>query len=442
MSAAVLAARPRALLLAVAIGHTTNDVFMAMGPVMLAFTGAAFFGANAAEIGLAISLRELISALSQPFFGLVVDRSGGRWLGALGVAWTAAFMVAALMAALTVSSFGIVVLLACLAAFGSGAFHPVGTVYSSGAQFGRAARNSSIFFLFGQVGLAAGPALIGLLLAALTVNTDQGVQVAPLVAQNSSLLALLWLVVLPAVIAMPTFIPRRPKLPTPANAPSSAAPTPTREVGQLALGALLLFILVIFLRSFAHIGTVNFIPILFQRRGWSVDDYGVITSLFWVASAFSGVVLGSLGDTYDRRWILCISLWLAAPVLFLLPIVPDGLAPLMALGAGAFGGASFPLSVVMAQSFVPKARGFASGLALGGIFAAGSIGGALMGLLADGRSDAGGFQGIGLPATFQVVAALAIAAGLLALRLPNQLSGRLKAAAAETTRHPSAQADA
>lgn len=437
MSSTAVSARPRALLLAVAIGHTTNDVFMAMGPVMLAFTGTAFFGANAAEIGLAISLRELISALSQPLFGLMVDRTGGRWLGALGVAWTAAFMIAAFIAALTSSNFGSVVLFACLAALGSGAFHPVGTVYSSGAQSGRAARNSSIFFLFGQVGLAAGPTIAGLLLGALTIKTAEGIQVAPLAAENGGLLALMWLVVLPALIAMPTFIPRREKTP-PVTVPQAPA---ARKAASFAIGALLLFIVVIFFRSLAHIGTVNFIPILFQRRGWIVEDIGAITSLFWIASAVSGVVLGSFADRYDRRVVLMLGMWLSAPMLFLLPVVPDGLAPLIAIGAGAFGGASFPLSVVMAQSFVPQARGFASGLALGGIFAAGSLGGALMGLLADGRSGTDGFQGIGLPATFQVVAALALFGGLLTLLLPSRLSGRQVAVAPlEAVTEPSAQA--
>lgn len=90
----------------------------------------------------------------------------------------------------------------------------------------------------------------------------------------------------------------------------------------------------------------------------------------------------------------------------------------LALAAGAALGASFPLTVVMAQSLLPNARGFAAGLSLGLIFGAGAIGNALIGLLADGIENSA-FSGIGIQATFQVVALAAILAGVLALLLPD-----------------------
>src|SRR5256885_3901361 len=75
------------LLWAVALGHMSNDLFMGIGPILLAFLGAQFLHINAAQIGLAVSLRDMVGAISQPFFGWRGDRSGGRWLATAGVVW-------------------------------------------------------------------------------------------------------------------------------------------------------------------------------------------------------------------------------------------------------------------------------------------------------------------------------------------------------------------
>ncbi|NOG51954.1 MAG: hypothetical protein HND48_22850 [Chloroflexi bacterium] len=73
---------------AVSLGHLVNDIFMSMGPVMLVFiSSSGILPMNAAQLGLAVSLRQIAGALSQPLFGGIGDRTGGRWLGAGGVAW-------------------------------------------------------------------------------------------------------------------------------------------------------------------------------------------------------------------------------------------------------------------------------------------------------------------------------------------------------------------
>jgi FSR family fosmidomycin resistance protein-like MFS transporter len=417
---------PRSLLFyAVLIGHLTNDVFMSMGPVMLAFVGTHFLGANAAAIGLAISLRELIGAVAQPFFGVVTDRTGGRWLAALGVAWTALSMSAALVAALSANGL-LTLFFYCSAALGSAAFHPVGTMYASTAQQSRAARNSSLFFLFGQIGLGAGPSVAGILLAALTLNVEGAIRLRPSVAENLPALLTLSLAALPAVLLMASRIPSRRAAHAAQNAQDDA-PRARQAFTMAMFGTFVLFLAMLLMRSISHIGVVNFVPILFERRGWSVEQYGFLTSLYWIASAFSGVLLGTLADRHDRRRMIALSVGLGAPLLFLLPSAEGLAALLLALGAGALLGASFPLTVVMAQSLLPNAKGFAAGLTLGLIFGAGAIGNALIGFLADGIQGSA-FSGIGIQATFQVVAFGALLAGLLALALPQRLSGRAQRA--------------
>src|SRR5262245_16494824 len=89
------------LMWAVSLGHMTNDLFMGIGPILLAFLGARFLHINAAQIGLAVSLRDLTGAIVQPFFGLRIDRSGGRWLGLGGVVWVVVFLMTSVALALT-----------------------------------------------------------------------------------------------------------------------------------------------------------------------------------------------------------------------------------------------------------------------------------------------------------------------------------------------------
>lgn len=427
---------PRNLLFwSVLLGHLTNDIFMSMGPVMLAFVGTHFLGANAAAIGLAISLRELIGAVAQPFFGALTDRTGGRLLAALGVAWSVLSMSAALVAALSGNS-ALTLLFYCSAALGSAAFHPVGALYAAAAQQNRAVRNSSLFFLFGQIGLGTGPALAGILLAALTLTVEGQVRLQPAIAANLLALMALSLAAIPAVGLMARAIPSRRTVKAQRSS-SKVAPVARSAFTVAMFGTFVLFVVVLFLRSLSHIGVVNFVPILFERRGWAVEHYGFVTSLYWIASAFSGVALGALADRHDRRRMIALSLWLGAPLLFFLPTADGLAAPLLALAAGAALGANFPLTVVMAQSLLPNARGFAAGLSLGLIFGAGAIGNALIGLLADGIENSA-FSGIGIQATFQVVALAAILAGVLALLLPERLSGRALPAAPAP--QPAAQA--
>ena len=107
--------------------------------------------------------------------------------------------------------------------------------------------------------------------------------------------------------------------------------------------------------------------------------------------------------------VITVGLLLSAPAFFVLPIVDGGLAFVMAIAAGGLTGGSHSIIVVLAQDLLPKSKGLASGSILGFIFATGALGTLLIGTASDL---------IGLNATFQLVAAVVAAAGILALALP------------------------
>ena len=67
---------------------SANDIFMSMGPVVLTYISLHILPLSKPEIGNILGLVLLLNALTQPLFGWLADRSGGRWIGAGGVAWT------------------------------------------------------------------------------------------------------------------------------------------------------------------------------------------------------------------------------------------------------------------------------------------------------------------------------------------------------------------
>lgn len=402
---------------AVGLGHMTNDTFMSMGPVLLAFLSVTMVPMSNTEIGLTVSATQLLGAVSQPGFGLLADRTGGRWLGAGGVAWTVGFFMLAMVGAST-GYFWLMFMPYVLRALGSGAFHPVGAMHAAESDRTRVASSMAYFFLMGQLGLALGPTIAGILLD--RANPDGGaaflLPFTDLTAVSFRFEATIAPIFFVGLMALPVFGWMLASLPTRAaftaqHIARKQSEAPAAARGALPLKAFAVLGALVALRSLAQPGSVTFIPVLFQQKGWSPAQYGAITSLFWVGSAMAGLIFGSLADRFDRRHVVAVSLLAAAPTFFLLPLADGQLALLLAVLTGALSGGSHSIIVVLAQELIPAAKGFASGAILGFIFATGALGSVLIGLLADL---------IGLGTTFQAVAGALILAASLALLLPDR----------------------
>lgn len=398
----------------VGLGHFINDTFMAMGVVLLTFLSVSLVPMSNTMIGFAVSAQQLTGALSQPFFGIRADRTGGRRLGSGGLGWVVGmFMLTIALAALT-RNYWLMLIPFVLQGLGSGALHPVGSLHAANADRARSASNMAYFFLMGQLGLALGPTLIGVLLdtanpAAAALEQTQALIRLPVYAPiplNVVPVYTLMLFAIPAVFFMVNTIP------------ASRIYGQSRSSDGESLWAILkkaprmpfiVLAVMVTLRGLAQPGSVNFIPALFQSKGWTPAEYGLITTSFWIAAGFSGVFFGSLADRYDRRWVMMLGMLASAPAFFLLPIVDGAPAFLAAVIAGGLSGGSHSLIVVLAQEMVPARKGFASGAILGFIFGTGALGSLIIGSISDQ---------IGLGTTFQIVAAVAVISGLMALLLP------------------------
>ena len=387
-------------LLAVSIGHGTIDIFNSMGPVLLAHLQLVM-GLSAAQVGLAVGLYQLLAGATQPLFGWWTDRQGLPRLSAWSVGWVLVLVVLSANLAPTIG-FAAFVGLFAIAALGSGAFHPQGTMHAGIALPGRASTTTAIFFFCGQVGLSLGPFLAG------WVIDGQGLE------------GLYWLALLfaPVPLWMGMRLLPAAGLEVDRRVPGagmggteSSEPKPRESVagassrrGSADAGSaegvsdgpeaassssngwswpVALLTVVFSLRAWIFIGTASFLPLLFQAGGASATRQGLLTGAFWLGGGFSGVIAGVLADRIGKRLVAAICTGFGALLLLALPDVSGVWALAVVLLCGALLGAPHSVLMVIAQEVLPVRRGLAAGYALGFLFSMGAVASWCIGLLAD-----------------------------------------------------------
>lgn len=345
--------------LAAGFAHLGVDLLNSQQSVLLAFLSGPL-GLTNSVIGIVSTLYTLSASLSQPVFGWLADRFGTRWVATAGVVWLAVFFAAAVL-----SPGYLALILLIVAALGSAAFHPAGTMEAT--VRGRAQRSSrettaaSLFFLFGQAGLSFGPILGGPLL-------DHW---------GTPGLLLLMLVVVPAGVNAGWAILPRARLDEDLHRPDPASSRPAR-------GALAAFIVLAALRGWVQFNFITFLPKYFRDQGLGPGAYGFLAGLFMGASAIGNVTGGWLGDQYPRHRVVLLTLALSSVPIALFATwggLPQ--AYLLVFLSGALTGASHSVIVVTAQNMMPRRMGAASGIVLGFTFASGSLGAILSGIVID-----------------------------------------------------------
>jgi FSR family fosmidomycin resistance protein-like MFS transporter len=370
---------------AAALAHLAVDLLNAQRPLLLVVLSVPL-GLSNALIGVFSVIYTFSASLSQPLFGWVADRLGGRWLATGGVLWMAGMFGLAVIAPGYLS-----LVLLVLAALGSGAFHPAGTIEAAEVgriRFsGRETTAASVFFLFGQAGYSFGPAIGG-----------------PIVDKwgPAGLLVFLPLVIPAGINAGIHFAPFQP-----APVLDPAEKPPFAPSGRQSL--LVPFVLLAAFRSWSQTNIVTFLPKYYSDLGYSPSLFGLIAALFMGGSALGGVGGGWLADHYNKRAVVVWTLLLGVIPLALFPALGQTawvyvLSPI----AGALTGASNSIVIVEAQRMMPQRPGTASGLALGFMFAAGAVGTMFSGLQLDR---------VGFTPFFLTTAAITLAAAVMGLWL-------------------------
>ncbi|MBI4322542.1 MAG: MFS transporter [Chloroflexi bacterium] len=383
------------LLWPVSIGHFTIDLYTNILPIALPFLMESL-NLSFAAAGLIITLYQLTSSLSQPLFGYIADRFGSRLLAPLGIAWAAVLMALIGFA----PDYSTLLVIVFLGGFGSGCFHPQGAMNASwvGGERSRATA-VSIFMLGGNMGFASGPVVAATLLGWM------GLRGTVLMAIPTLTIAY-WL-----HRAMVALDQHRQVVEATRE---QKAPVKMAAVGLVSL------ILIIMMRSWTLAGVTAFLPLLYKGLGHSVEEASQTMFIMLLSVAIGGLLGGWLSDILGRKSVTFVSLLLLAPATYLFVGALPPWSLVAAIPVGLFMGATYGITLVMAQEMLPKNMGVASGLVLGLAFVTGGIGVSITGLAADS---------VGLYQALAVTSLMPLVSALLCINLRPSPAGHTKAPA-------------
>jgi FSR family fosmidomycin resistance protein-like MFS transporter len=342
---------------ALSSGHLATDLAQGSLPALLPYL-VDKFGLTYTLAAALVLAATISSSLIQPAFGLWSDARGALWLLPAGVALAGVGMAAASIA----PAYWVAVLCVLLAGVGVAAYHPEGSKFASYVSGSKRASGMSFFSVGGNVGFALGPLLAAAFISAFGLH-------------GAVLLAVPGLVVAAALITVRGYLAE--------FAPSRAEHAAAGHGQAAERRGLLLLLVVVGLRSVAHMGLFTFIPLWEKSQGHSATYGTVILGGFLIAGAVGTLCGGPLADRFGRRPVLRWSFVLATPLILVYVLVGGsiGIAAVILAGAAVIG--TFGVSLVMSQEYLPARVGMASGLSIGLAIGLGGVAALTLGAVAD-----------------------------------------------------------
>jgi FSR family fosmidomycin resistance protein-like MFS transporter len=342
---------------ALSSGHLATDLAQGSLPALLPFLKTEFDLTYTMASALVLAAT-ISSSLIQPLFGLWSDVRGALWLLPAGVGLAGVGMALAAAA----PSYPLTLLAVLAAGIGVAAYHPEGSKFASYASGSRRASGMSFFSVGGNIGFALGPVYASALILSLGLKGGLLIALPGLAVATGLVLVLRYLA---------SFAPDE----SPREQRAAAAKTETR--------GLVLLLVVVGLRSVAHMGLFTFIP-LWEIHNGHGEAYGTfVLALFLFAGAVGTLLGGPLADRFGRRPVLRGSFIAATPLILVYVLVggPIGVAAVTLSGACVIG--TFGVSLVMSQEYMPGRVGMASGLSIGLAIGLGGVAALVLGALAD-----------------------------------------------------------
>ena len=378
--------------------HLFTDIAQGSIPALLPFLIARDHITIAAASALVLAAT-ISSSVIQPAFGYVSDRLSLPWLMPLGPALGGLGIACVGFA----PNYGLTFAAVLLSGLGVAAFHPEGSRFANYVSGERRASGMSLFSVGGNVGFALGPVVVTPLVIAFGLRG------------TAFILIPTWLMAAVMVHELPRLKRFRRDL--------VGGRVQKGDHQHEAWGPFAILASVIAVRSFVYFGMVTFIPLYYDHVLHTSKALGsVALSAMLFGGAVGTLTGGPLADRFGRRNVLIGSMLVIPPLVvgFLLsgPIVAVGFAAL----AGAATIATFAVTIVMGQEYLPGRLGVSAGVTIGLSIGLGGVGAPLLGLLADAQ---------GLTAVFEAVAVLPFLALALTLALPRR-TPREAAASRET----------
>jgi MFS transporter, FSR family, fosmidomycin resistance protein len=363
-------------------GHLCVDLCQGAVPALLPFL-AAERGYSYAALGALVLFSTIGSSVVQPLFGLLSDRFARPWLMPGGLALAGAGIALAGPA----PSYGLTALAVVVSGLGVAAFHPEGAKFAGLASRDRKGRGMSLFSVGGNAGFALGPLLTTPLVLLFGLSGTLALVVFPLAA----------------AVLIARELERLRRL----EGAQLAGPVSAGEDDWGAFGRLGGLIA---LRSGVYFGLQAFVPAYFVAELSSSEAAGnAALTLMLGAGALGTLVGGGLVDRWGARAVLLGTQVLLLPLLLVLPLADAAGATILLGLVGFVAIASFSVTLVLGQAYLPSRMGLASGVTLGLAIGLGGVAATALGVIADSA---------GLEAVLWTIAALPVPAALLAVTLP------------------------
>lgn len=343
------------------LGHFSVDMLAGAMPIIVGLYMKETLLLDLSQVGLMLAAYKMTASLTQPLFGYLSDRYGGRWFAVGGVLWMA--ILQALVGFMP--TFTGAAVIAALAGFGSAAFHPQGASGANVAAGKQKTAGVAMFMLGGNMGYAVGPILAALIMGWMGVR-------------GTALLSVVALLTVPMLY----FLTGQAQRSTPTVAKSASWKIELNPIFSTV--AIVSLILVMSLRAWSQESFSSFLPQFFvDLSHFSKTQASLLSSAMLFFLAFGSVTGGILADRIGGVRVMIASMLVSAPLMLLMFVLGDMRAFYLAPVVGFASGAAWPPMLVMAQTLFPKNAGVGSGLALGFVFAMGALGITLTGWLAE-----------------------------------------------------------
>ena len=383
-------ARPaaRGTLLALSVGHACADLcsgaLFALAP-FLAVERHYSYGA----VGVFALAASLATACVQPLAGAHGDRGEARWLLPVGLVLAALGIAAVGL----VTRYPVTLAAAVVCSAGAAAYHPEGARWARFASGSRVTANMSVFSVGGGLGYAIGPLLVAAVLAPLGLHGTPVIAIVPL------------LTAVIVTVALRRFR-ERDQADRGLGLPAAAGMSEWRP-----FACLIAFCSV---ASGVSTGLLVFVPLyLVHARGTTAAAGNVMTSILLGAAACGTVLGGLTAQRLGRRPVLIVPQLVLAPAVALLPSLGFvGMIPLVVL-IGICVNSSISTTLVLAQEYLPRHMGLASGLTIGLCSGVGGLIVAAQGLVGDAWGPA---------AVLYTIAALPLVVAAFAALLPKPVA--------------------
>jgi FSR family fosmidomycin resistance protein-like MFS transporter len=362
-------------------GHLFTDVSQGSVPALLPFLHHLSY-ASASALVLAATIS---SSVIQPVFGHLSDKRSLTWLMPLGPALGGLGIALAGWA----PTYPLTFLAIVLSGIGVASFHPEGSRFANYVSGARRASGMSLFSVGGNVGFALGPVLVTPLMLAFGLHGTA-------------------FVLIPTWAAAALLVHELPRLRS--FRTDVVGGRVRRDEHHEEWRPFAILSGVIALRSFVYFGMVTFIPLYYVHVLHAGKAFGnAALAAMLLGGAVGTLIGGPLADRFGRRAVLMGSMATLPPLIAAFLLSGPGLALVFAIVVGAATIATFAVTIVMGQEYLPGRLGVSSGVTIGLSIGLGGVGAPLLGLIGDAH---------GLRAVFETIATLPVLALALTFALP------------------------